>query len=313
MWHFVSIDHSGTDVHAILVKFDSSRVGKDAIANSQYKQTYPGAVPIKRQEVKFYTSRGRSSVQAIRIQFPLSLAWGCTIHKVQGKTLDKIVVSMQGNGRFMSGQAYVALSRIKMLSGLYILGFDESAIRVNPTVREEMNRLQYNITQQVDPPQFMRLGDDWLKICSLNVRSYLEHIPDMKNDMTMRTADVLCFVETFLREGQKLGIDAQLMPEMKCFRAARPGNLDRGGIMILAPAEMSPVSPQPGIKGIEYESVTVATHKQKINIVTVYRPPTASSPVFKEKLQNILASLARDQLTVVLGDFNYDLLNDSEQ
>ena len=43
-----------------------------------------------------------------------------TIHKVQGLTLDEIVVDMKG-GRFNPEQAYVALSRVKELHGLHII------------------------------------------------------------------------------------------------------------------------------------------------------------------------------------------------
>ncbi|KAM9332830.1 ATP-dependent DNA helicase PIF1-like [Pholidichthys leucotaenia] len=134
----VGIESSGSSVHTIFVKFDSRRVGMQAIANSQYKQSYPEAVPIKRQDVHLFAGRGRRSVEAKRSQFPLSLAWGCTIHKVQGKTMDQIVVSMEGKGLFMPGQAYVALSRVKKLNGLFLLGFDATSIRVNPAVVREM-------------------------------------------------------------------------------------------------------------------------------------------------------------------------------
>ncbi|CAH1233099.1 PIF1 [Branchiostoma lanceolatum] len=41
----VAIDSTGLDVQTILVKFDSDWVGKQAIANSQYKQAYPGVKP----------------------------------------------------------------------------------------------------------------------------------------------------------------------------------------------------------------------------------------------------------------------------
>ncbi len=78
----VGIYNTNDTVHAILVEFDNRRVGVKAITESQHR--HPTAVPIKRHNVQFYTGRGRRSVQAQHTQFPLTLAWACTIHKVQG-------------------------------------------------------------------------------------------------------------------------------------------------------------------------------------------------------------------------------------
>ena len=67
-----------------------------------------------------------------RDQYPLRLAYGITIHKSQGMTLNELVVDC--NRIFECGQAYVALSRIKTLDGLYLRSFNPNKVVVNEEV-----------------------------------------------------------------------------------------------------------------------------------------------------------------------------------
>jgi ATP-dependent DNA helicase PIF1 len=71
-------------------------------------------------------------VRALVRQIPLRLAWAITVHKSQGMSLDAAVMDLSRVFEF--GQGYVALSRIRRLSGLYLLGHNEQAFFVHPEV-----------------------------------------------------------------------------------------------------------------------------------------------------------------------------------
>ena len=66
-------------------------------------------------------------------QLPLILAWGITIHKAQGLTLERAIVDV-GKDLFEAGQMYVALSRLKNLEGLYLEDFKLENLKINSAV-----------------------------------------------------------------------------------------------------------------------------------------------------------------------------------
>lgn len=111
------------DDEYILVKFDN---GVEEIIQKHTFEAYrDGEVVVSRE------------------QYPLRLAYGITIHKSQGMTLDKLIVDC--NRIFECGQVYVALSRIKSLDGLYLKSFNPKKVWANEEVLrfyQSMNKKQ---------------------------------------------------------------------------------------------------------------------------------------------------------------------------
>lgn len=68
-------------------------------------------------------------------QFPLLLAYSITIHRSQGQTLNQASIILDENV-WEKGQGYVALSRLKLLEGLYLLKFDPSIFLCDKKVKK---------------------------------------------------------------------------------------------------------------------------------------------------------------------------------
>lgn len=73
-------------------------------------------------------------VKASITQFPLRLAWAITIHKSQGMSLDNAEIDLRST--FTYGMGYVALSRVRKLSGIRLVGFTKESLLVNPKILE---------------------------------------------------------------------------------------------------------------------------------------------------------------------------------
>lgn len=81
------------------------------------------------------------TVRAAITQLPLRLAWAITIHKSQGMTLDRAVIDV--SRVFATGQAYVAISRVRSLDGVFLQGkLTSGFLAVDESVKEFYARHQ---------------------------------------------------------------------------------------------------------------------------------------------------------------------------
>ena len=92
-------------------------------------------------------------------QIPLRLAWAITVHKSQGMSMDAAVMDL--SQVFEYGQGYVALSRVRRLSGLYLLGINDHAFKVHPEILKR--DIDFKEKSEEAVRVFERLSEDEIK------------------------------------------------------------------------------------------------------------------------------------------------------
>ena len=133
--------------NTIYIKFDDQKAGLQRIDRGNDKFAKENkVVPIERVQFRIKISERSSSSPCIeRTQFPLTLSWASTIHKVQGLTVNKLVVNvtLKKQRCFGYGQLYVAFSRVTKLTGLFIVGnINKRQIRADQRVTENYESLR---------------------------------------------------------------------------------------------------------------------------------------------------------------------------
>ena len=100
-------------------------------------------------------------------QVPLRLAWAITVHKSQGMTLDAAEIDLSRT--FEKGQGYVALSRLKDIDNLKLIGFNQTAIEVDSLALKADKRFQElsseNEIRFIDKNNLEKEATEFIKWC----------------------------------------------------------------------------------------------------------------------------------------------------
>lgn len=132
-------------------------------------------------------------------QFPLRLAWAITVHKSQGMSLDAMEVDLSKS--FVAGMGYVALSRVRSLSGMKLLGFNDMSLRVDSEVLERDKNFQdlsedaSNDLKELSKSEIEKIQKEYLKKIEpeekKKILKYKAKLRQPKKSTEMITAELL--------------------------------------------------------------------------------------------------------------------------
>ena len=198
-------------VEIIWVVFNNEHIGKRYRFDHRHlrKGFDPGheaATPILPQRKKFHVKMGNLQYQ--RTNFPLSLAYAITAHKCQEETLDEVIIDFDGDKEhkirpfICPGSFYVALTRVKKGSKVFLRNFDRSYIVADKSIEEKIQAMRkfnaYNFKKiYLDDKVFVNENDE-LKFGYLNINGLMDggHADYMNNDLNLLDLDVLVLAET---------------------------------------------------------------------------------------------------------------------
>ena len=295
----------------IYIKFDDDKAGKNMITRSSNLFVRENsAVPIEPILARIKIRPGKpSSPEIQRVQFPITLAYAVTIHKVQGLSLNEVVISFElfKQRSFNAGQIYVALSRSTSLNGIYILGDIQSKhVRADPRVHKEYKRLR-----EISPlqPQTIRDHSSSLTISLLNVRSLKKHSIDVKHDCNTLSADMLCFTETQLLPSSN---DNEIRNSLFLFTLFRQDHVsDRYSSLAICSKPNLETKEHHYFPEINALKFVVVNDIAAVPITMLLLYCKHSSNV-SQYINSITYILNNYEVDIILGDFNINYLNDNE-
>ncbi len=292
----------------IYIEFDNEQIGtQERAKNPCLKPGLEKATPIEPEEDKVTSSGG------VRRQFPIRLAWACTVHKVQGLTVDKAVVSMKKI--FAPGQAYVALSRVTSIDGLIIQDFKEKAIFAKDNIKEALQTMPPFIASCETTETFK------FKMMLHNVEGLIPHISDIRQDKRYFEGDMICVTETWLKPNyveNAVSLDGYFFHDKSRSAAydtshnvfAKLKEENHGGVGIYHKEKVKVALLD--LPCINIECLMCRIEHLNTTLAVLYRPPSYNMPLFRENLINLINNMNRlPGGKIIVGDFNENIFNKS--
>ena len=273
------------------------------------------ATPIGRDSFEYSLGKAQKehSAKATVIQFPLTTAWGVTMHKCQGENIispKPLVVDMASVHKKGHGMAYVALGRIQNIDQLHLKSFAPEKIMISQEAEAEARKLEQGALNNVGNRD--KWNQDWkmtnsflLKIVSLNIRSLRAHFLDIQADPTMLEADIICLQETWLHK-------SDVVPAIPGYTHYFAGEGKGKGVAIYIKKHLEK-NRKLHVERLGnnefYQGLKL--YLNDLQLLNIYRPPNPTSAGHLNNfLQEIKANIHATQQTVICGDLNFNYLKE---
>ena len=181
-------------------RFEHSHLLKD------YNPGHKLATPVLPTRKNFTEEFG--GVEYQRTNYPLSLAYALTAHKCQGETLETVIIDFGADIKnkiknyICSGSFYVALTRVRLGSNVYLKSFDPSYIKANKSIEEKidaMRKFKPYLFKKIYLHEKIFEGED-IKVGYLNINGLKDgnHALYLNNDHNLKNLHILVLAETKL-------------------------------------------------------------------------------------------------------------------
>lgn len=316
-------------VEIVWVVFNKETVGKlyrfeHAYLRKSFNPGHELATPILPERKNFKLKFGNVEIQ--RTNFALSMAYALTSHKCQGETLEEVIIDFgrdkvnKINNYIVAGGFYVALTRVKMGSAVFLRSFERSYIKVDKTIEDKVEAMrkfrQYNFKKIYLDERIFENIDNEIKVGYLNVNGLLDgnHGSYLNSDHNLKCLDILVLAETKLDKSCTTDKLIELLSDWKILRRY---DADDGakhmGLMLLAGKESKTYK---YIKSVTYQKAKRQDYLQiqglivrfsfDLNIGFLYCRSTPSNSEIKSVCENF------KECNILMGDLNLSHRNKEE-
>jgi len=184
-------------------------------------------------------------------QVPLRLAWAITVHKSQGMSLEAAEIDLSRS--FEPGMGYVALSRVRSLDGISLIGLNDMALIVNQEIlqldndfkvlsdlavseleklsrqeiaRRHKNFLEFAGIKREEKPRKKRTVGGTYQITKELVAKKMP-IKDLAKERALTENTIVSHLEKLIKQGEKLDLE-YLKPPAERFEKIKAAFLQSG-------------------------------------------------------------------------------------